>query len=117
MDEAAAKADIDKRSQEQTAERAKNNALYASGKQPEHHLAPAAFVPTNVDGWMGNEAMNVVKEHWTDPGNPGSGIDAHLRQQKEQQELQKERDGDRSTQGRQREAGRERADREQGAGR
>jgi hypothetical protein len=92
----AAKADEEKRSSEQTADRAKSNALYAQGKQPEHHLAPAAFVPTNVDGWMGNEAMNVIKEHWTDPGNPGSGIDAHIRSQKEQQ--QKEQD--RGTQGR-----------------
>ena len=100
-EEKAAKADEEKRSSEQTAERAKDNALYAQGKQPEHHLAKdaAAFVPTNVDGWMGNEAMNVIKEHWTDPGMPGSGIDAHIRSQKEQQ--QKEQDRDRSTQGRQ----------------
>jgi hypothetical protein len=111
-----AKADEDKRSQELTAQRAKDNAVYARGEQPEHHLAKegAAFVPTNVDQWMGNQAMEVVKDHWTDPGNPGSGIDAHIRSQKELEEKEQDRG---STQGAEGREGRQGAGRDAGASR
>jgi hypothetical protein len=87
----AQKADEEKRIAEQTAERAKSNSVYAQGKQPEHHMEAPAHVPTNVDGWLGNEAMNVIKEHWTDPGMPGSGIDAHIRSQKELEQKEQDR--------------------------